>query len=43
MAVDRGELARGTLFDRDARVVASVAQHGVLLDGPGREIGRAHV
>ncbi|EQD83370.1 acyl-CoA thioesterase-2 [Saccharopolyspora erythraea NRRL 2338] len=31
-AGERGGLARGTLFDRDGRVVASVAQHAVLLD-----------
>jgi acyl-CoA thioesterase len=31
-AGERGGLARGTLSDRDGRVVASVAQHAVLLD-----------
>ncbi|QUH04114.1 thioesterase family protein [Saccharopolyspora erythraea] len=31
-AGERGGLARGTLFERDGRVVASVAQHAVLLD-----------
>jgi acyl-CoA thioesterase-2 len=30
-AGERGGLARGTLSDRDGRVVASVAQHGILL------------